>query len=67
MQERLGGCAFEDGKLITVISEPYMHKHMEDYGNGPKEYENEFINVRYEGKIFRVLNRTSEQQPWKTH
>lgn len=48
-QAYLAGTAWEDPKLVQIISAPFIEKNC--HGD-----EHEFVKVKYEGRIYVVLN-----------
>lgn len=42
-------------KLVTIISEPYVHKIQAVNPEEP-HYDREFVTVEYEGNYYRILN-----------
>lgn len=54
----LAGSQYTSAKQVKIISPPY--KETINIWNGPIEYE--FVNVKYEDNIYRVLNTFSVTQ-----
>ena len=49
---------YEPAKLVEIESEPYMQFAYRETRNGwYRDVEYEFVNVRYNGNLYRVLNR----------
>jgi hypothetical protein len=63
MYLQLAACATGDSKPVKIVSMPYMFTFTE---LGMGELTHEFVDVEYEGVIYRVLN-TFVETPNKRH
>jgi hypothetical protein len=53
----LAGNIWQPPKLVEIVSGPYIDVAS---GHGIECYECEFVNVQYEGDVYRVLNTFSQ-------
>jgi hypothetical protein len=56
--EYLAGVRGELAKRVKVVSLPFVHNV--NFSN--EEYRKEFVNVEFEGQVFRVLNKFHDSE-----